>query len=67
VPPPILNTGLDEIIRALDGTRYYYTPNSRSARRIVIEISESAARGGLTVTLSGWNVRPASVLVATAR
>lgn len=29
VPPPTLNSGLEEIIRRLDGARYY-TPNSRS-------------------------------------
>ncbi|HEX8141146.1 MAG TPA: LamG-like jellyroll fold domain-containing protein [Pyrinomonadaceae bacterium] len=29
VPPPIINEGLDELIRTLDGTRYYM-PNSRS-------------------------------------
>lgn len=29
VPPPLINEGLDELVRALDGTRYY-TPNSRS-------------------------------------
>ena len=28
IPPPALNEGLDELIRALDGTRYY-SPNSR--------------------------------------
>ncbi|HJQ30774.1 MAG TPA: LamG-like jellyroll fold domain-containing protein [Pyrinomonadaceae bacterium] len=28
VPPPTINEGLDELVRALDGTRYY-TPNSR--------------------------------------
>jgi beta-galactosidase/beta-glucuronidase len=28
VPPPAINEGLDELIRALDGTRYY-SPNSR--------------------------------------
>jgi len=28
VPPPFINEGLDEIIRTLDGTRYY-SPNSR--------------------------------------
>ncbi|HWW76506.1 MAG TPA: glycoside hydrolase family 2 TIM barrel-domain containing protein, partial [Pyrinomonadaceae bacterium] len=28
VPPPAINEGLDELVRALDGTRYY-TPNSR--------------------------------------
>jgi len=28
VPPPAINTGLEEIIRTVDGTRYY-TPNSR--------------------------------------
>jgi hypothetical protein len=29
VPPPIINRGLDEMIRTIDGTRYYM-PNSRS-------------------------------------
>jgi hypothetical protein len=29
VPPPLINVGLDELIRTLDGTRYYI-PNSRS-------------------------------------
>jgi hypothetical protein len=29
VPPPLINNGLDELIRTLDGTRYY-SPNSRS-------------------------------------
>lgn len=29
VPPPAINTGLDAIIRRIDGTRYY-APNSRS-------------------------------------
>jgi hypothetical protein len=29
VPPPLINEGLDEAVRALDGTRYYI-PNSRS-------------------------------------
>lgn len=28
VPPPVINEGLDNLIRTLDGTRYY-TPNSR--------------------------------------
>ena len=29
VPPPIINTGLDDLVRTLDGTRYYI-PNSRT-------------------------------------
>jgi Glycosyl hydrolase 2 galactose-binding domain-like/Exo-beta-D-glucosaminidase Ig-fold domain/Concanavalin A-like lectin/glucanases superfamily/Glycosyl hydrolases family 2/Glycosyl hydrolases family 2, TIM barrel domain len=29
VPPPVINEGLDDMVRTLDGTRYY-TPNSRS-------------------------------------
>jgi hypothetical protein len=29
VPPPIINEGLDELVRSLDGARYYI-PNSRS-------------------------------------
>ncbi|HEX7312459.1 MAG TPA: hypothetical protein VF297_00820 [Pyrinomonadaceae bacterium] len=28
VPPPVINEGLDELLRTLDGTRYY-SPNSR--------------------------------------
>jgi hypothetical protein len=36
-------------------------PNER--RRITVEIPATAARGGLTVTLSGWNVRSSVVPV----